>query len=98
MLVFTKGTQGGFLPGGVAVESENHFPTPGPTRAQQHPGGWVSRVTNQAPGNAHVTFPKCGAAGGHSGLHPGQLGGHHVCVAFNHHNLVSGGNSFLSQV
>jgi len=67
--------QRGLLARRVAVEGEDHLtvqPVVGAEEALEHAG---------------VVVAEGGAAAGHGGVDPGQVGGHHVGVALDHHSL-----------
>ncbi len=86
VLVAVEGAQRGLLPGGVAVEGEDHL-APELLVVVQEPA--------QDPG---VVVAERRAAGGDRRGHSGQVAGHHVGVALDHDRLGGAGHVAARQV
>ena len=76
VLVAAEGAQRGLLPGGVAVEGEDHL------------AAELLVVVQEAPQHPGVVVAEGGAAGGDGGGDAGEVAGHHVGVALDHDGLA----------
>ena len=86
VLVAAEGPQRGLLPGGVAVEGEDHL------------AAELLVVVEEAAQHARVVVTERRTAGGDGGRDAGQVAGHHVGVALDHDRLHRAGDVAAGQV
>ena len=97
-LVLLEGAQRGLLPGGIAVEGEDHLAgQPAAVRVQAQAGAAV-RVPHHATHDLHVLRTEGGAAGGDRCGNACEVRGHHVGVALDDHHPFLGGDVLAREV